>query len=97
MGRLFDVIAEICKTDPVSVWLLNRLRPNGELYRTETLHGKMKKLADGFLACDRVTSSKVANDELLTNYFTISAAAAHFEKKKRVEANTQGIFPRCLI
>ena len=52
--KLFDVIAHLSKNDPVSVWLLRSaendtetydqfVRPNGELYRTETLHNKMKK------------------------------------------------------
>ena len=89
--KLFDAIAHLSKNDPVSVWLLRSaendtdtfdqfVRPNGELYRTETFHNKMKKIASGFLtAC----GEEIINDEqLLTNCFTIPSVAAHFARIK---------------
>ena len=82
--KLFDAVAGLCKNDPVSVWLLRSaendtdtfdqfVRPNGELYRTEAFHNKMKKLAGEFGEHD---------EQLLTNCFTIPSVAAHFARMK---------------
>jgi hypothetical protein len=57
--KLFDFIAHLNKNDTVSMWLLRSaenqtdtfdqfVRPNGELYRTEAFHNKMKKQLVGF-------------------------------------------------
>lgn len=88
---LFDAIASVCKNDPVSVWLLHSfedeecrfnqfVRPNGELYRTENLHNRMKKLAIGFSGGEN--PSDFDDEQLLTNCFTIPSVAAHFARKK---------------
>ena len=73
--KLFDAIASLCKNDPVSVWLLRSVenqtdtfdqfvRPNGDLYRTEAFHNKLKKTASGFLtACGEANN----NDEIINS------------------------------
>ena len=92
--KLFDAIAHLSKNDPVSVWLLRStenmytfdqfVRPNGEFYRTEVLHKKMKKkTASEFLTNVDEANDEIVNDEqLLTNCFTISSDAAHFTRIK---------------
>ena len=60
--KLFDFIAQLSKNDPVSVWLLRSaetfdqfVKPNGELYRTEAFHNKMKK-------------TQVSSETMMKNY-----------------------------
>ena len=70
--RLFDFIAHLSKSDPVSVWLLHSaendpdtfnqfVRPNGEFYCTKTFHAKMEKTKMGFL----MVASEMVNKILL--------------------------------
>ena len=65
------------------------VRPNGELYRTEAFHNKMKKTASGFLTYGKANNDEILNsgeatddEQLLTNCFTIQSVAAHLQERK---------------
>jgi hypothetical protein len=84
-GHVFDFIKNISKNDPVSVWLFQSsehdyhdqfVRPNGDIYRTESLYKEMKNLALKY------TSDDVRIRQLLNNCFTVPSVAAHFAQEK---------------
>ena len=83
----------------MSVWLLRSaendtetydqfVRPNGELYRTETLHNKMKKTASEFSG----EAGGEDTEQLLTNCFTIPSVAAAFARIKNAWKPTRADF-----
>ena len=80
-GEMFDLINEISKNDPVSVWLFSSedesdqfVRPNGDIYRTESLQEKMKEYSQTF--------KEFHDEKLFCECFTVPSVAAHYAREK---------------
>ncbi len=94
-GHVFDFIKNISKNDPVSIWLFQSsehdcydqfVRPNGDIYRPESLYEEMRNLALKY------TSDNVRIRQLLNNCFTVPSVAAHFSQEKKSWKPTRSEF-----